>query len=72
MKVTDLFWSPCAAGTQSREQVVRGEVPTLAKELAITSAGTGEAGQGEGKGRDWERSLVGGGMQDRHAERPMG
>lgn len=38
-------------GNTTQEKAVRREVPTLAKELAITSAGTGEAGQGKEKAR---------------------
>lgn len=55
-----------------REEAVRRDMATLAKELAITSAGTGEAGQGEEKARTGRGSLGWGGMQDRHAECPMG
>lgn len=60
-------------GNTTQGQAVRGEVPTLDKELAITSAGTGEAGQGKEKTRTRRGVWLGvGGMQDRHAERPMG
>ena len=57
VKVTDLFWSPCAVDTHAC---------TRKNTKQVTHWEKNGRRDGTGGGRDWER------MQDRHAERPMG
>lgn len=63
VKVTDLFWSACAVGTHARARGQNGEghAPTHQHYQRERRQGW-DGGRGTGEG----------GMQDRHAERPIG